>query len=545
MRGLRRAGLGAGIVASLWGATEGAAQAPPAHLPAVRIARVRPAADDAPLARAQATGAPQPPPVVGTPQPLPTGPSVTAEPGGTPATGPAVGMPLGAPPPYTAYPPTVGVQPPPQYAYPNGVPSTYSGGLIPVPAGGPLPPPVTPAAPGGTPVMMSGPAPALTGPLYANAIGPASLLAGPWGNLAGQPGRWSANADLLLWWVKPASVPALVTSSSPQFNGVPGQGDTRVLFGGGNLPTSMHTGGRFGGVYWFDDNHTWGIDGNLFFLGRNGKAFTAATDQYPLLARPFFNANQNVPFSEIVAAPGLATGAVAVEYGTQMWGADVNFRRSLLATCCSKFDIFAGYRYLRLTDDITVTESFARTPGSSVVTGVPTALVGTVSDSFSSANNFHGVNLGITGELRRGRWTLDGRASIALGTVFQTLTVSGTQEIQYADGSRRATGGLLALPGGNIGTFGQNRFGAVTEAGLKLSYDLTTHWKLGVGYNFLYVNDVVRAPQQIDPVLDVNRIPNFPLTPDAPKLTSVRPHVPFRTTDVFAQGVVFSAQYTW
>jgi len=553
MRGLRKAGVGAGVLVSFLGAAQ--AQEP-ARLPAARISRVRPVSGDAPDARGQVSGAPMVPPG-GTPTP-PTGAAppvfgpqrtlpnanVYVEPGvGVPPAAPAAAPP-GYPYPMPGQP---YAYPPPGVPYPagGGYPTTYPGGLLPTPVGAPLlvaPPAVLPiaAAPSLAP---GGPSPLLDPPLYGR--GPGALLAGPWAGLRGAPGRWTAHADLLLWWVSPASVPALVTTSSPAFNGVPGQGDTSVVFGNGSLPSSLHTGARFGGTYWFDDCHSWGLDASLFFLGRNGKEFVATTDQYPLLARPFVNANQGVPFSEIVAAPGLAVGSVAVRSDTQLWGADVNFRRSLLCGPCSKLDLLVGYRYLRLTDELTVTETFNRTPGSLAAIGVPTALFGTVSDQFRTANNFHGVNLGLAGEMRRGRWTAEGRASVALGTVFQTVEVNGAQNIQFAGGAGTATGGLLALPGANIGTFGQNKFGVLPEAGLKLSYDVTPHWKLGVGYNFLYLNSVVRAGQQIDPVLDVNRIPNFPLPGTIPALAATRPTVPLRTTDIFAQGVSFSVQYTW
>ena len=565
MRGLRKAGVGAGVLVSFLGSAHAQPQEP-GRLPAARIARVRPVSADGQDSRGQVPaaqtippgGTPMnpmnpmgaAPPVLTTPRTLPD-PTVNVEPGTAPGYAPPPGTVIGLPPVYVyptqGQPYLVQGQPYPVVGNPypvgGGYPTTYPGGLMPTPVGMPMnvtPPSVLPLS---APAAV-GPSPELSPPLY-GVRGPAALLAGPWAGLRGAPGRFTASADLLLWWVRPMSVPALVTTSSPQFNGVPGLGDTSVVYGNGSLPTSLHTGGRFGGTYWFDDCHTWGLDASLFFLGRNGKEFTANTDAYPLLARPFVNANQGVNFSEIVAAPGLATGSVAVRSDTQMWGADVNLRRSLLCGPCTKLDLLLGYRYLRLTDELNITESFSRTPGSLAAVGVPTALLGTVSDQFRTANNFHGVNLGLAGETRRGRWTAEGRASVAFGTVFQTIEIAGAQDIQFADGRGRANGGLLALPGANIGTFGQEKFGVLPEAGFKLSYDVTPHWKVGVGYNFLYLNSVVRAGQQIDPLLDVNRIPNFPLPGPIPSLAATRPSVPFRTTDVFAQGVSFSVQYTW
>jgi hypothetical protein len=107
-------------------------------------------------------------------------------------------------------------------------------------------------------------------------------------------------------------------------------------------------------------------------------------------------------------------------------------------------------------------------------------------------------------------------------------------------------GGLLALPGANIGSFNQTKFGVIPEVGVTLGLNLTPNLRFGVGYNFMYVNSVIRPSGLIDPGLDVRRIPNFPVTPTPPAISGVRPNsFPFRTTDFFVQGVTFSLTWTW
>jgi hypothetical protein len=535
MRTFRAAGVSVGLLVSFLGAT---AQEPD-RLPAARISRIRPVqtAD----ARAQMpdpkTGTPMippcgtpmnpmtpmtggMPPVLNQPRPLPN-PTVTAETSNG-AKAPTVNVPMTG----TVMP----VQSMPMQGSPvPGVPGAYYG----VPMTGVTPPSVMPAE--GQPLVQTLPSP--DKPLYAASIGPTALLSGP--------NRLELRADLLLWWVKSSAAPALLTTSSPEFNGILGQGDTRVIYGNDQLASSLHTGGRFGTTYWLDDCKHWGLDGNIWFLGRNGKEFNTDTNQYPLLARPFYNLNQGIPFSELVAAPGLAAGSVAITTDTQIWGADANLRRAFLCGNGSKLDLMGGFRYLRMTDGITITEGFNRTADSQLGIGVPTAILGTVQDRFRTVNNFYGVNLGMVGEIRRGRWTAEGRAAVGLGTVFQTTEIYGVQNIQTTDGPVTSAGGLLALPGANIGSLTQNKFGVVPEVGFKLSYDLTTRWKVGVGYNFLYINSVLRAADQINTNLDVTRIPNFPLGGDIPALPVRQPTMPMRTTDLFTQGVTFSLQYTW
>ena len=70
--------------------------------------------------------------------------------------------------------------------------------------------------------------------------------------------------------------------------------------------------------------------------------------------------------------------------------------------------------------------------------------------------------------------------------------------------------------------------------------------RLGVGYNLMYLNSVARASGQIDPTLDVNRIPNFPITPTPAAISGIRPSVlPLRTTDFFVQGITFSLMWSF
>jgi hypothetical protein len=105
-------------------------------------------------------------------------------------------------------------------------------------------------------------------------------------------------------------------------------------------------------------------------------------------------------------------------------------------------------------------------------------------------------------------------------------------------------GGLLALPGANIGNFTRDKFAVLPEVGLKVGYHVTPNLRLAVGYNFLYLSDVVRPGDQIDSGLDVTRIPNFPV-PGAQPLPVARPTVPFNDTGVFAQGITFSLQWSY
>jgi hypothetical protein len=336
-----------------------------------------------------------------------------------------------------------------------------------------------------------------------------------------------------------------VTTSIPQSNGILGAPTTQTLIDGDTLSNSLHTGGRFGGVYWFGCQQRWGFDGNLWFLGPQGKEVTLNSGANGFLARPFFNLNQGVPFSEIIASPGLAIGAVSARTESYMWGAEANMRRFLCGTPCSRLDLLFGFRYVGLNEELQITEQFARVPGSPTSVGAPNVVAGSVTDKFRTENHFFGAQVGLAGEVRRGRWFTEGRASIAFGDVFQSVEINGAQQLQLAGGQGNFGGGLLALPGANIGRFTQERFAVVPEVGFKVGLHVTERLRLAVGYNFLYLSSVLRPGDQIDQGLDVSRIPNFPVSGTITPLQTVRPAVSFRDTGVFAQGVSFSLQYNW
>lgn len=358
--------------------------------------------------------------------------------------------------------------------------------------------------------------------------------------------KWWFNAEYLYWWTKAPSMPTLLTTSPPASNGILGQPGTQVLLGDGSFGQTGHSGGRFNLGYWFGNNQCWGIDVGYFFIAENGESYTADSALFPVIARPFNNLNQNIPFSQIVASPGLAAGNASVALQNSLYGIDWNFRKRL--SCgrpCFRLEGLIGMRYLNFDESLTITENFARTPNSPPSIGVPNAIGGTVVDQFSTDNDFYGVQLGLQSEWRRGRWFINSFAKVALGEMHQNLTIAGSQSILLTGGAAStANGGLLALPGANIGSYSQEKFAVVPEVGINLGYHFTPRLRAFVGYNFLYLSSVLRPADQIDTGLDVTRIPNFPV-PGTTPLATPRPAVPFTTSSFYAQGINFGLSFTW
>jgi hypothetical protein len=360
------------------------------------------------------------------------------------------------------------------------------------------------------------------------------------------------SAEVLTWWNRSAQVPPLVTTSSPQFNGIVGTGDTRVLLGGSSFGDTFHVGGRIGGGHWFDDNQCSGLDWRVFWVAPASSTFVAATPPYPLLARPFFNVNPNtLPFvgfgstAEVVGGPGVANGAVSATFKSTIWGAEVNYLQNLWRNPCARLDALVGYRYIDLLENLTINEAFVRTPGSDMSVGGP-AVAGALTDTFRTQNQFHGGQIGLLGTVQRGRWSINTRATVAFGTVFQSAEISGGQLLTLANGGVQSTpGGLLTVPGTNIGRFSQERFGVVPEIGLNLGYQLTSRLKVFVGYNFLYLSSAVRPGGVIDPNVDAARVPNLLPAGTAAPVAPIHPQPLLNTSGYFIQGINFGLVYRW
>ncbi|MBX9582154.1 MAG: BBP7 family outer membrane beta-barrel protein, partial [Gemmataceae bacterium] len=364
--------------------------------------------------------------------------------------------------------------------------------------------------------------------------------------------RWWASGEYLLWWTRSTQLPVqAATGPLPVPGGVI---TTPVPIFSGSFGETLHSGGRFGGGWWFDDNQCRGIDGRFFFLGRNGSSFTTNSATFPVLGRPFFNPNPidlgngvtvpAGPLTDVIGAPGQFAGGVSVQLENTLWGAEANFRRRLWGTGCSRLDGLVGYRYLNFNETLTVTEAGVILDPTLLAAG--RAPFASVTDKFRTTNDFHGGQVGLTGEVRRGRWFAETRASIAFGTVFQRAEIGGSQLQGFPDGRvAQFQGGLLAQPGANIGTFGRDRFAVLPEVGVNVGYHVTNHCRVFVGYNFLYLSSVLRPANVIDPVVDAARVPNFLPGGAAPLPGTPRPAPQLNGTDFFAQGVSFGVQWTW
>jgi putative beta barrel porin BBP7 len=355
--------------------------------------------------------------------------------------------------------------------------------------------------------------------------------------------------EYLLWWMPGMRIPVLATTTSdPNGLGFLGEPGTRSLLSG-TMIGSTRQGFRVRGGLWLDDCGSCGIDGSIFILGRRSADAAFASSQFGVITRPIFSPNP-IPGTgfvgetgQAVTLPNVLSGGLSAHAESFLWGADANVRHCLCSGCDWKMMGFAGYRFLSLEEQLSVQEDILVTGTSPrVVIPDPIGTTIVVRDTFEVENHFHGGQLGVTYERRRGRWDVDARASIAFGVTHQELDIDGFQ-VRTRPGQAPVAfrGGLLAA-GPNLGSFTRDRFSIVPEFTLNVGYWLTPNLKAYVGYNLIYWTNVMRAGEQIDRVVDLTFVPNAP--PAIPS-GQQRPAALFNQSDLWVTGVQFGVEWRW
>jgi hypothetical protein len=395
-----------------------------------------------------------------------------------------------------------------------------------------------------------------------SSCGSSSCVSGACGNGAWRPcltlcfpqDGW-VSVDYLNWRQKGMYLPPLVTTSranTPQTDaGVLTRNATTLLFGDDEVLDNGFNGLRLNFGFWLDRCHNWGLGAEYFGIGQESVDFartsTGAVGSQ-ILARPFFNVgNTNAgEDAQLVAFPNVIRGTVAVRATSELAGAAVNLRyRTNCNTGCehdwmcggcsqvhTRADVLFGYRYLELDESVGISENLVS------LLPAPDSGAFSINDTFDTRNTFNGFDMGMMYNRRRGVWTMDLLAKMALGNTRQVVNIRGTTLLDAAE--QLPAGGLLAQQS-NIGRHQRDRFAVVPELGATLGYHITPNFKLRAGYTFIYWSNVVRPGDQID--LDVN--PEF-LPPATGNITtSRRPRFAWNDSDYYVHGVNLGAEFTW
>jgi hypothetical protein len=359
---------------------------------------------------------------------------------------------------------------------------------------------------------------------------------GPWNTV------WVRGGYNSLWIKKaPASVPLLAN------NGI-------VV--AGNQPTSFgaFSGISFDGGVWFDERHTLGLGVGGFIAEKRSNVSTFTSDSLgsPDFRRPFYNAQiagANGADALIVSTPGRFAGSLAYEQGARVDGFDVFGIRNVVNNEKWTANFTVGFRYFDLDEYATVyqvTQSLDGTPipyfGQGAVSGVA------ITDRIRTRNQFFGGQIGGDVEYRLGPVFFDLNTKAAMGPVHQVTQVEGSTQ---SPGLPGGPGGFLAVgnfPNGNQGNTTTDRFSVLADVNALIGVQVSSHFRLSFGYQFLYLSNVARPSAQFVSGIDPRLVPVATTYGGrAPSNTATGgpgtpPNTPYDRDDFFLNGLRFMAE---
>lgn len=381
-------------------------------------------------------------------------------------------------------------------------------------------------------------------PLYAPNPGPriTTFEFPPWGGAAENTefpdsDLWGG-AEYLVWWFENSPIPvplATVNVNPPATLNQPG---TTVLWGAGSgrdVAFGAFSGGRFTVGGWLGDRD-FGLEASGFVFGSRSVIFNsdAFGGGNSVLSIPFL-ATQPPPGGEAALVASPSPNNVSSTVTAQLWGAEANGVINLYEDGTFRLAALVGFRYLDLREGLSLTDA---------ISFLPTNGVFSVTDVFNTQNQFYGGQLGIRGGAYYFDWTFDACVKVALGGVQETLNIAGfTRVTNNAFGLANGTTpvGLFAEPS-NIGTFNRNVFTVVPEVQCKVGYFLTPGIRPFIGYNFLFVNNVIRPGDQVD--RNINTTQN-PFLGGGALVGPASPLPLFNNTSFLAHGINLGVEFRY
>jgi hypothetical protein len=345
------------------------------------------------------------------------------------------------------------------------------------------------------------------------------------GSIYANSGPLWVQAEALMWWLKGNRLPPMVTSSpvgtDPAEAGVLGEPGTGILAGDGRVDSQMRGGFRTAmGVrlgYWSDSLMDAELEVGFMWVGdgqSSGDFFGESTGD-PILARPYVDAQTDTPASRLVAYPGSAEGFIDIETSSDLLSTGIVFRRGWKESEWGRLDWLAGYRYLRLQEELFARENYISTNPVDPFFDNEVDVV----DVFNTWNEFHGLDLGVKYWVSRGPWSLELTGKLAIGSLTRTLEAEGSTLFVPAIGNPTLyEGGFYALPT-NEGRYRSSRLSALPEIGFTLRRQISHDFIFTFGYNLLLVNNVVRSGDQLSLNINASQFNGGALVgPDAPRV---------------------------
>lgn len=272
---------------------------------------------------------------------------------------------------------------------------------------------------------------------------------------------------------------------------------------------------------WLGSKSAYGLELSGLYVPSESTSDTVRSGaQDAFFSVPFYNQSR-AGFEDAViigsAINGLATsnGWVSVGSSLDLWGAGARVRARGYDCDDVELGFSAGFRYLRLAESFQI--DYATDPLVDPFPGSPTLgsylfaggmLPGAGSrvwaqDSVSARNDFYGLDFGLDAKVKIiPDLTLTISPRLAIGANRERLDTSGWGRAVDPAGNSYATPyGLFARPGA-VGSRSETRFAVVPEIDLQFAYKITDCLELRLGYDFLFLSNMVYAGNQLSRSID-------------------------------------------
>jgi hypothetical protein len=165
-----------------------------------------------------------------------------------------------------------------------------------------------------------------------------------------------------------------------------------------------------------------------------------------------------------------------------------------------------------------------------------------INDHFGTRNQFYGGQFGFASHGTCGRLSFDGVFKFAMGDVHEVLNIDGsTTLVGGGFGHTTNPGGVFAQPT-NIGHHNKDQFAILPELTLTAGYQLTQHARATIGYNILYLSQVLRAGDQLDQV-DSRQVRG--LSTFVENSGAAQPQPRFFSDRFYAQGMNLGLEFSY
>lgn len=385
-------------------------------------------------------------------------------------------------------------------------------------------------------------------------------------------GEWRLENSFLLWTTKKASLSVpLVTSASldDPLPGAIGQPGTKVLLGDEKIDMRWRYGYTVSIGRSLKNDPAFGVELNFLILPKKTRRQSVHTSGEPGsldLAVPIFDVTglwglNGVPGESVFILPGPLSGPgfqgqFLLKLSSQLLGSEINTKINLQNRSHFGIDCIGGFRWLQLQESLSFVAKTNAIPGSAE------SGFYNFKDSFKTINNFYGPQIGLMGDYCVDQWFFKSFIKMALGCMSQKEKINGKSQTSDGNlfymtknsGNEILHGGLFSEPS-NRGSHYHNQLAVVLESGTRLSFYLSPCFEIGLGYNFLWLNQVLRPENQIDRRINPTRTvlaeasresvgigPVQPIPFGEPTAASLptgpeRPRPKHHNTDFWAQGL--------